>query len=30
VNIHEQNGLWVIIDNFNMILACDMCGMVGY
>ena len=28
--MYEWNGLWVIIDKFDMILACDMYGMVGY
>jgi len=30
VNVYEWNGFWVIIDKFDMILACDMYGMVGY
>jgi len=28
--MHERNGLWVVNDKFNMILACDLDGMVGY
>jgi len=30
MNMHEQHGLWSMIDKFSMILACDMYGMVGY
>ena len=30
VDMYEWNGLWVIIGKFDMILACDMYGMVGY
>jgi len=30
VNVHEQHGLWSMIDKINMILAYDMYRMVGY
>jgi len=25
----SKNGAWSVVDKFNMILACDMYGMVG-
>ena len=28
--MHEENGLWVVNDEFGMILACNEYGMVGY
>jgi len=28
--MYESNDLWSVMDKFNMILACDMYGMVGY
>jgi len=30
VDMYRWNGLWIIIDKFDMILACGMYGMVGY
>jgi len=30
VNMYEKNDLWSAMDKFNMTLACDMYGMVGY
>jgi len=30
MNMDELNGLWVGNDKFNMILACDLNGMIGY
>ena len=30
VDLYEWNGLSSVMDKSNMILACDMYGMVGY